>query len=90
MFSLTAGEVATSTCLVSAKPKLHGRDQRVSAGKELCLLLPRKQARRLAYRRGAMKLEFVHDVAIPEFCASLYAPLLMALAPAAIAFTMLW
>ena len=121
MFSFTIGEVATSTCLVSApttsdrpfismpemsfdlrhvddvlrpgEAKLHGRDQRVAAGEELCFFLAGQKPRRLPHRGRAMEFEFVHGVPslISENarCCARYA-LAMALAPAAIAFTMLW
>ena len=42
--------------------KLHGRDQRVSAGEELGLLLAGQKARRLPHRGRAMEFEFVHGV----------------------------
>ena len=49
--------------------KLHGRDQRVSAGEELGLLLTGQKACRLPYRGRAMEFEFVHGVPslIPNF-----------------------
>ena len=61
--------------------KLHGRDQRVSAGEELGLLLTGQKACRLPYRGRAMEFEFVHGVPslIPNFSRSAYAFSLCAL-----------